>query len=686
MKHVTVLDVENTTLKRNGKLMLDPFEAENSLTMVGMLCQGPSGSEQKIVTFDHSEQQPTTEGGRIVQNILDDTHLLVMHNAAHDLIWLWESGFTYTGEVFDTMLGAYILQRGQKEPLSLGYLADRYNCDTQKMGTLKDYFNKGYTTREIPHDELSEYLSADLHATMDLFKKIDCKLSGEDTGLVETVKLTNRIADSLTRIYQRGFKVDLDALEEVRKEFETEKNELLSLLEVQVSDLMGDRPINLNSPEQLSWVIFSRKPHDKTMWANAFDPRSDDQEFRSTIKNNSSVLYKQKAKQCPTCRGTGQIRKTKKNGTPFVKTSKCLECGAVGYKFTDTAKIAGLKFTAPNPDWISANGFRTGKDNLVRLETVAREKGLNDAVLFLQRVRRLSALDTYLSSFVEGISTYTKADGMLHVKLRQSTTATGRLSSTEPNMQNMPRGGTFPVKKVFVSRWEGGMIMEADFAQLEFRVAAFLSQDKVAIEEVSTGFDVHSYTAKVISDAGQPISRQEAKAHTFAPLYGASGFGRTKAEAAYYVQFNQKYSGIASWHKKLATEVLTTGKIKIPSGREFAFPDVQRRRNGSVTFFTQIKNYPVQSFATADIVPISLLYIDQVLQTNSMQSCVVNTVHDSIVIDVHPDETDRVIRIIKLTNDNLVNIFNKRWDIDFNVPLLLEAKIGPNWLDTKDVA
>ena len=195
MKHVTVLDVENTTLKRNGKLMLDPFEAENSLTMVGMLCQGPSGSEQKIITFDHSEQQPTTEGGRIVQNILDDTHLLVMHNAAHDLIWLWESGFTYTGEVFDTMLGAYILQRGQKEPLSLDYLAERYNCDTQKMGTLKDYFNKGYTTREIPHDELSEYLSADLHATMDLFKKIDCKLSGEDTGLVETVKLTNRIAD-----------------------------------------------------------------------------------------------------------------------------------------------------------------------------------------------------------------------------------------------------------------------------------------------------------------------------------------------------------------------------------------------------------------------------------------------------------------------------------------------------------
>jgi DNA polymerase-1 len=253
-------------------------------------------------------------------------------------------------------------------------------------------------------------------------------------------------------------------------------------------------------------------------------------------------------------------------------------------------------------------------------------------------------------------------------------------------MQNMPRGGTFPVKKVFISRWDGGEILEADFAQLEFRVAAFLSQDKTAIEEVSTGFDVHSYTAKVISEAGQHISRQDAKAHTFAPLYGASGFGRTPAEAAYYQQFTTKYSGIGAWHKKLATEVINTGNVRTPSGREFAFPLATRRANGSITYFTQVKNYPVQSFATADIVPISLIYIDKMLQANKLQSCVVNTVHDSIVIDVHPNEKDKVIRIINRSNEVLVDIINKKWNIDFNVPLLLEAKIGNNWLDTKDVA
>jgi DNA polymerase I-like protein with 3'-5' exonuclease and polymerase domains len=168
------------------------------------------------------------------------------------------------------------------------------------------------------------------------------------------------------------------------------------------------------------------------------------------------------------------------------------------------------------------------------------------------------------------------------------------------------------------------------------------------------------------------------------PLYGASGFGRTKAEAAYYQQFTEKYSGIAAWHQRLAKEALNTGKITIPSGREYSFPDVTRRQHGGVTFFTQIKNYPVQGFATADIVPIALLHIDKLL--DGMQSCVVNTVHDSIVIDIHPDEQEQVIAVINDTNLVLKSLVDEHWNIDFNVPLLLESKIGPNWLDTKDVA
>ena len=677
------LDIENTVTKRNDKLHLDPFEPENTLVMVGML---DDLGHEDIVTFDHSEQQPTTEGRSIVQRKLDETSLLIMHNAAHDLMWLWESGFTYEGEIFDTMLGEYVLQRGQKEPLSLEACAERYDLDTKKQDTMKEWLKAGKSVRDMDHTELSNYLSADLHATQQLYNRLR-KQYEECSSLEGTIKLTNQLAVHLARIYQRGFAVDLDALEEVRKEFEQERDTLTRELEEHVRELMGDRPINLNSPEQLSWVIYSKKPKDKKVWADLFEPYMPDADYRSTVHNNSEKLYKQKAKQCQSCGGTGYTYKTRKDGTRYAKPNKCISCGATGYIFMDiTSAVAGLKFNAPNAKWTSANGFATSKDRLVYLEGVARQRNMQDAVHFLQRVRRLSAVDTYLSSFVEGIHNFVKQDGKLHVSLLQHRTATGRLSGANPNMQNMPRGGTFPVKRVFKSRWDGGKIVEADFAQLEFRVAAFLSQDRTAIEEVTTGFDVHSYTAKVITDAGQRISRQDAKSHTFAPLYGASGFGRTPAEAAYYEQFTKKYSGIAKWHKELAREALGTGKITTPSGREFSFPDVVRRSNGSVTYFTQIKNFPVQSFATADIVPISLIYIDQLLGINQMQSCIVNTVHDSIVIDVHPNEKEKVLRVIKAANDSLITIVNRKWNIDFNLPLLLEAKIGDNWLDTVDVS
>jgi len=678
---ILTLDVENTVTKRNGKMHLDPFEPDNTLVMVGML---DDHMNETIVTFDHAEQQPTTDGRRIVQDALDSTRLLVAHNAPHDLVCLWESGFTYDGDIFDTMLGEYVLQRGQKEALSLEACAERYELDTKKQDTLKEYFKQGLSTRDIPHAELTEYLSHDLHATQQLFNRLQTKYE-ECISLEPTITLTNQLAIHLARIYQRGFQVDMDALMKVRDEFEHERNVLTIALEEQVADLMGDRPINLNSPEQKSWVIYSRRPHDKKVWADLFDERMPDTEYRSTVRLHSERLYKQKAHQCRECYGTGQVRKVKKDGTPFARTNRCAACNAAGFVYTDTTTLAGLKFSPPTAKWVSSNGFGTDKGNLLYLEGIARSKGMKEAELFLQNLRRLSAVETYLSSFVEGIATHVKNDGRLHVRLLQHRTGTGRLSGADPNMQNMPRGGTFPVKRVFTSRWEGGQIMEADMAQLEFRVAAFLAQDKTAIEEVSTGFDVHAYTAQVISDAGQPMSRQEAKAHTFAPLYGASGFGRSQAEATYYQQFTTKYSGIAKWHEALAKEALNTGKITTPSGREFAFPDVVRRRFGGVTFFTQIKNYPVQSFATADIVPISLIYIDRLLTANRLHSCVVNSVHDSVVIDVHPDEKDRVLKVISAANDKLISIVNRKWNIDFNVPLLLEAKIGPNWLDVKDV-
>ena len=672
-----VLDVENTVTEREGKLHLDPFEPDNSLIMVGALTDNG-------VKYLYRMDEDASYFNKI-QELLDKTTVLIGHNIVHDLMWLWESNFKYNGDVFDTMLGEYVLQRGQKQALSLEMCAERYNLDTKKQDTLKEYFKQGMGVDEIPPDELSSYLSSDLHATKELYNEITNKLSTEEySGLTNTVNLTNRVALTLANIYRNGFRVDVAKLSNVKEEFTKEKKEIEEFLQAEVRDFMGDTPINLNSPEQLSWLIYSRKPKDKQQWTVMLSPHMHIEDYKAKVKEHSSVLYKTKAIRCQKCDGKGKIRKIRKDGTPFAKENRCPTCNALGYLFVPTKEIAGMKFTAPNSKWISAHGWSTSKGNLELLKSIARQKGMKKAETFLSKAIRLSALDSYLSSFIDGIDNNLKSDNLLHVRLLQHRTATGRFSGADPNMQNMPRGGTFPVKKVFISRWEGGKILEADFAQLEFRTAAYLSQDKTAMKEIEDGFDVHSYTAKVISESGQKTTRQEAKAHTFAPLYGATGFGRTPAEATYYKQFTQKYKGISLWHSKLAEEAMSTRKITTPSGREFSFPFVERRSNGSVTFFTQIKNFPVQSFATADIVPVVLLDIEK--QLDKLQSCIVNTVHDSIVIDVHPNEEQDVINVIKNTNSNLKDIIDRQFNINLNVPLELEAKIGNNWLDTKDIA
>jgi len=675
-----VLDVENTVTTKNGKKQLDPYESTNSLVMVGVKFLG---GESRLFTYNHSDTRYVSNKQEL-QDILSKTTLMIGHNIVHDLTWLWEVGLTYDNPVWDTMLVEYLLHKGLKNPLSLEACAERRCLPIKKQDTLKQYLKEDVSVADIPHDELSSYLLDDLAVTELLYTAHLSDLQRPDNvSLTSTVQLTNRVALSLAKMNKSGFSVDKEVLEDVRVQYTDERQQLIKELDENTNKLMGDYPINLNSPEQLSWVIYSRKPLDKKSWPDLFHRGMNAAEFRSAVSCGSELIYKKTARQCKVCYGKGKIFKTKKDGKPFSKPTKCNGCEGEGYLFVSTNELAGLKFSAPNEKWVTANGFSTNKSDLTTLASTAISLKKDVAHNFLSKVMRLSAVETYLSSFVEGISSFTKDDKKLHVQLTQAVTSTGRFSGRNPNMQNMPRGGTFPVKRCFVSRWENGQILEADFAQLEFRVAAYLSQDQTAIQEVSNGFDVHSYTAQVISNAGQPTTRQEAKAHTFAPLYGATGFGRSSAEARYYEHFGEKYQGIARWHRELAKEALNEGRITTPSGRQFAFPNIERRANGTPTFFTQIKNYPVQSFATADIVPLALIYIEE--QLEGLNTCIVNTVHDSIVLDVHPEEVKDALSVIDKTNKNLKRLIDQQWDIDFNVPLLLEAKIGPNWLDTKEV-
>ena len=260
----------------------------------------------------------------------------------------------------------------------------------------------------------------------------------------------------------------------------------------------------------------------------------------------------------------------------------------------------------------------------------------------------------------------------------QCITATGRLSSRNPNFQNMPRGNTFAIRKVVESRFPGGLILEGDYSQLEFRVAGFLAKDSQAYKDVEDGTDVHSYTASVIG-----CSRQEAKAHTFKPLYG--GVTGTDDQQRYYRAFKEKYEGVTEWHKELQKEAVSKKEITLPSGRQYAFPSARWTEWGTATNRTAICNYPVQGFATADLLPMALIQLDKMMRWREMKSVICNTVHDSIVLDVHPDEKESCINLLAHCMQNLPAQTMNRYGVEYDMPVGIELKIGKNWLDLEEV-
>ena len=155
------IDVENTGVTRDGKLHIDPFESGNELVMVGARTDK---GENYIFTFNHDEVS-TPDDPKDLQVLLDQATILIGHNIAYDLTWLWECGFTYDGPVFDTMLVEYVLRRGQKSPLTLEACAEQYKLNTKKQSSLKEHLSAGGTTANMDYNKLCEYLSADLKAT-----------------------------------------------------------------------------------------------------------------------------------------------------------------------------------------------------------------------------------------------------------------------------------------------------------------------------------------------------------------------------------------------------------------------------------------------------------------------------------------------------------------------------------------
>ena len=178
------------------------------------------------------------------------------------------------------------------------------------------------------------------------------------------------------------------------------------------------------------------------------------------------------------------------------------------------------------------------------------------------------------------------------------------------------------------------------------------------------------------------MSRQDAKAHTFKPLYG--GTTGTDDEKKYYKKFAEKYADITQWHEELQTQAITYKQIKLPTGREYSFPYAERMPWGGSSYSTQIKNYPVQGFATADIVPLACIKIYELMKEQKVKSLLINTVHDSIVADVYPGEEAVMSKIFKQGTASVIPALKEYYGINFNIPLDTDVKMGYDWLNMKE--
>ena len=264
----------------------------------------------------------------------------------------------------------------------------------------------------------------------------------------------------------------------------------------------------------------------------------------------------------------------------------------------------------------------------------------------------------------------------------------GEKSPKRVQFQNLPR----EYKRLFCADEDTGedsdyLTGEADGSQLEFRVAAEMGQDRLAYKEICEGADVHAVTAQQLLEHGQEgfadmtakQRRQEAKSRTFRPLYG--GESGSDAEKAYIRFFAEKYQGIATTQNNWALSVVNDKKLRTAFGMEFFWPDVSVNRAGRVNHKTSIYNYPIQSAATAEIIPIALVLFWHLSKDIDVR--IINTVHDSIITRVHKNDVAEYEELsVYCFTTGVYEFLREVYNYSFRVPLGCGIKLAKHWGDT----
>jgi len=322
-------------------------------------------------------------------------------------------------------------------------------------------------------------------------------------------------------------------------------------------------------------------------------------------------------------------------------------------------------------------GYSTNVDVLDSLA------GKHPIIELIKDYREFSKLK---STYADGLLKVIGSDGRIHTRFQMTVTATGRLSSTEPNLQNIPIIKEFggELRKMFVAA-EGMVLVDADYSQIELRLLAHIANDPVMLRAFENNEDIHTVTASQVFDVPvtevTPLHRFRAKAVNFGIVYGISAFslandiGVTPKEAKVYIEnYLNKYSGVREYMTEIVKSAKELGYVSTLFGRRRYLPELKSHNFNTRSFGERVAlNMPIQGTA-ADIMKIAMNNVWERLKTGGLKARLILQVHDELIVECPEDEADAVSAVLRSEMENAAKL---------SVPLIAETRAGKSWYDAK---
>ncbi len=353
---------------------------------------------------------------------------------------------------------------------------------------------------------------------------------------------------------------------------------------------------------------------------------------------------------------------------------------------------AGVKFNINSPKQLGKVLFedlglpckkKTKSGYSTNAEVLESLKYDHPVVEMVLQYRTLSKLN---STYCEGLLKVIEDDGRIHSSFNQTETRTGRISSTEPNLQNIPvRTELGREMRRFFCAKDGWMLVDADYSQIELRVLAHISQDKNMIEAFKNNEDIHAITASQVFgmplDMVTPIMRSRAKAVNFGIVYGIGAFslakdiGVSNKEASSYIKnYLAHYSGVDEYMKSVVERAKRDGYVETMFGRRRYLPELSSSKHTLRAFGERVaRNMPIQGTA-ADIIKIAMIKVNERIKKEGLKARLILQVHDELIVEAPQDESMRVAMLLQEEMENAVTL---------SVPLTADAAIGKTWYDAK---